>query len=68
VTTIQGLAAAVQGIEAITRGEVDVRSLQEHAKALQGAGPGPRDEVAGPDGRRGVPGGSTPQVGRARDC
>ena len=30
VTTVQGLAAAVQGIEAITRGEVGVRSLQEH--------------------------------------
>jgi carbamoyl-phosphate synthase large subunit len=39
VTTIQGLAAAVQGIEAITRGEVGVRSLQEHAKALRGNGP-----------------------------
>src|SRR5262249_28978376 len=35
VTTVQGLAAAVQGIEAITRGEVGVRSLQEHAKALR---------------------------------
>jgi carbamoyl-phosphate synthase large subunit len=34
VTTVQGLAAAVQGIEAITRGEVGVRPLQEHAKAL----------------------------------
>jgi carbamoyl-phosphate synthase large subunit len=53
VTTVQGLAAAVQGIEAITRGEVGVRSLQEHAKALgdaaapgnpgagAGQGPGP---------------------------
>jgi carbamoyl-phosphate synthase large subunit len=38
VTTIQGLAAAVQGIEAITRGEVGVRSLQEHARALRGGG------------------------------
>jgi carbamoyl-phosphate synthase large subunit len=65
VTTIQGLAAAVQGIEAITRGEVGVRSLQEHAKALRGEGPGPCDEVAGPDGQRGVSGGSSPQVGRA---
>jgi len=36
VTTVQGLAAAVQGIEAITRGEVGVRSLQEHARALRG--------------------------------
>ncbi|HEV2373759.1 MAG TPA: carbamoyl phosphate synthase large subunit, partial [Streptosporangiaceae bacterium] len=38
VTTVQGLAAAVQGIEAITRGGVGVRSLQEHAKAVRGAG------------------------------
>ena len=66
VTTIQGLAAAVQGIEAITRGEVGVRSLQEHAKALRGEGPRPRDEVAGPDGQRGVSGGSPPQAGRPR--
>jgi carbamoyl-phosphate synthase large subunit len=36
VTTVQGLAAAVQGIEAITRGEVGVRSLQEHAIHLRG--------------------------------
>jgi carbamoyl-phosphate synthase large subunit len=64
VTTIQGLAAAVQGIEAITRGEVGVRSLQEHAKALRGgpdssaepAGPSSRDEIEGTDGQRGVPG------------
>ena len=39
VTTIQGLAAAVQGIEAITRGEVGVRPLQEHATALRGKDP-----------------------------
>ena len=38
VTTVQGLAAAVQGIEAITRGEVGVRSLQEHAARLREAG------------------------------
>jgi carbamoyl-phosphate synthase large subunit len=45
VTTIQGLAAAVQGIEAITRGEVGVRSLQDHAKALRGdAAPSPGPE------------------------
>src|SRR6202035_5686082 len=36
VTTTAGLAAAVQGIEAITRGEVGVRSLQEHAMRLRG--------------------------------
>jgi len=38
VTTVQGLAAAVQGIEAITRDEVGVRSLQEHAARLRGTG------------------------------
>ena len=37
VTTVQGLAAAVQGIEAITRDEVGVRSLQEHAARLRDA-------------------------------
>jgi carbamoyl-phosphate synthase large subunit len=37
ITTVQGLAAAVQGIEAITKGEVGVRSLQEHAARLRGA-------------------------------
>jgi carbamoyl-phosphate synthase large subunit len=36
VTTISGLAAAVQGIEAIQRGEVGVRSLQQHAARLRG--------------------------------
>ena len=34
VTTVQGLAAAVQAIEARVRGDVGVRSLQEHANAL----------------------------------
>jgi carbamoyl-phosphate synthase large subunit len=38
VTTTAGLAAAVQGIEAITRGEVGVRSLQEHAVRMRGTG------------------------------
>jgi carbamoyl-phosphate synthase large subunit len=38
VTTTAGLAAAVQGIEAIQRGEVGVRSLQEHAARLRGQG------------------------------
>ncbi len=37
ITTVQGLAAAVQGIEAIIRDEVGVRSLQEHAARLRGA-------------------------------
>jgi carbamoyl-phosphate synthase large subunit len=34
ITTVQGFAAAVQGIEALIRGEIGVRSLQEHAKDL----------------------------------
>jgi carbamoyl-phosphate synthase large subunit len=37
ITTVQGLAAAVQGIEAVARGDVGVRSLQEHAERLRGA-------------------------------
>jgi carbamoyl-phosphate synthase large subunit len=41
VTTVAGLAAAVQGIEAIIRGEVGVRSLQEHASRMRGAAGGP---------------------------
>jgi carbamoyl-phosphate synthase large subunit len=39
VTTTAGLAAAVQGIEAINSGEVGVRSLQEHAAHLRGTAP-----------------------------
>ena len=37
VTTVQGLAAAVQGIEAVAGGQVGVRSLQEHAERLSAA-------------------------------
>jgi carbamoyl-phosphate synthase large subunit len=37
VTTVQGLGAAVQGIEAIQRGEVGVRSLQEYEARLRAA-------------------------------
>jgi carbamoyl-phosphate synthase large subunit len=36
VTTVAGLAAAVQGIEATIRGDMGVRSLQEHAAAIRG--------------------------------
>ncbi|MFC5816394.1 carbamoyl-phosphate synthase large subunit [Nonomuraea harbinensis] len=36
ITTVAGLAAAAAGIQAIVRGDVGVRSLQEHAKALRG--------------------------------
>jgi carbamoyl-phosphate synthase large subunit len=67
VTTAPGLAAAVQGIEAIIRGEVGVRSLQEHAAELHAA------ELAGTGGSsppltadlaqpRGGPGGSSPPL------
>ncbi|ANW21123.1 carbamoyl-phosphate synthase large subunit [Streptomyces clavuligerus] len=34
LTTVQALAAAVQGIDALGRGDVGVRSLQEHARRL----------------------------------
>ncbi|GAA1894716.1 carbamoyl-phosphate synthase large subunit [Streptomyces sodiiphilus] len=37
LTTVQALAAAVQGIDALSRGEVGVRSLQEHAEHLTSA-------------------------------
>ncbi|MGO9217383.1 MAG: carbamoyl-phosphate synthase large subunit [Streptosporangiaceae bacterium] len=39
VTTVQGLGAAVQGIEAIQRGEVGVRSLQDYALLARGGNP-----------------------------
>ena len=35
MTTVQGLAACVQGIEALLRGDIGVRSLQEHALVLK---------------------------------
>jgi carbamoyl-phosphate synthase large subunit len=34
ITTVQGLAAAVQGIDALQAGDLGVRSLQEHARDL----------------------------------
>src|SRR5674536_49679 len=37
VTTVQGAAACVQGIEALVRGEVGVAPLQEHHAVLQAA-------------------------------
>ena len=37
VTTVAGLSAAVQGIEATIRGEIGVRSLQEHAAEIRAA-------------------------------
>jgi carbamoyl-phosphate synthase large subunit len=38
ITTVAGLAAAAAGIQAIVRGDVGVRSLQEHGRALRAAG------------------------------
>ncbi len=35
MTTVQGLAACVQGIEALMHGDISVRSLQEHAAVLE---------------------------------
>jgi len=37
ITTVQGASAAVQGIEAVIRGDIEVRSLQELHAALGGA-------------------------------
>jgi carbamoyl-phosphate synthase large subunit len=34
LTTVQALAAAVQGIDALNQGGIGVRSLQEHAARL----------------------------------
>lgn len=36
ITTVAGLAAAAAGIQATVRGDIGVRSLQEHAQALRG--------------------------------
>jgi carbamoyl-phosphate synthase large subunit len=50
ITTTAGLAAAVQGIEAIKSGDVGVRSLQEHAAHIRGASAGGRPPgLAGSD-------------------
>jgi carbamoyl-phosphate synthase large subunit len=39
ITTVQGAAAAVQGIEALIRGDIGVRSLQEHHEHIRPAAP-----------------------------
>jgi carbamoyl-phosphate synthase large subunit len=38
ITTIQGLGAAVQGLEAMRRGDIGVRSLQDWARLTTGDG------------------------------
>ena len=48
ITTIQGAAAAVQGIEALVRGDIGVTSLQEHHAALRASGAGSRASTAVP--------------------
>lgn len=35
ITTVQGFSAAVQGVEAVARGDIGVRTLQEHATFVQ---------------------------------
>jgi carbamoyl-phosphate synthase large subunit len=68
VTTVAGLAAAVQGIDAIMRGEVGVRSLQEHARRLRGDG-GPAAAVAEPGRVAAVTGpGDTGHSGTGPGC
>jgi carbamoyl-phosphate synthase large subunit len=49
ITTVQGLAAAVQGIEAQRAGDIGVRSLQSWADRIRGIDPGSTvaDEQAG---------------------
>jgi carbamoyl-phosphate synthase large subunit len=37
ITTIQGAAACVQGIEALVRGDIGVKSLQEHHTVIRAA-------------------------------
>ncbi|TAK71157.1 MAG: carbamoyl-phosphate synthase large subunit [Actinomycetota bacterium] len=51
ITTVQGLAAAVQGIEAVVGGEINVRSLQEHAQELAALRSRPDPRAGGPVGR-----------------
>ena len=63
ITTTAGLAAAVQGIEAIKSGEVGVRSLQEHAARLRGD-PGGRPPGTA---QRGDPGGRPPGTAQRGD-
>ena len=43
ITTIQGAAACVQGIEALVRGDIGVTSLQEHHERLRAARAGTKE-------------------------
>ncbi|MPQ99147.1 carbamoyl-phosphate synthase large subunit [Modestobacter sp. I12A-02628] len=66
ITTVQGMAAAVQGVEALRRGDIGVRSLQQlHADlraSLAAAGPG---AAAGSGAASVSPGGGAPHAGDA---
>ncbi|MBR7838016.1 carbamoyl-phosphate synthase large subunit [Actinospica durhamensis] len=64
ITTVQGLAAAVQGIEAQLRGEIGVGSLQEHAKRLQAHRDGEAGVGSARAGRDGAIGVDSSQPGR----
>ena len=64
VTTVQGLGAAVQGIEAIQRGEVGVRSLQEYAARLRAALPARGDNPPGARAPGEHPSGAPPVLSR----
>ncbi|PZS15675.1 MAG: hypothetical protein DLM60_16730, partial [Pseudonocardiales bacterium] len=55
ITTMQGAAAAVQGIEALIRGEITVRPLQALHAALRSASPNPHS-VGLPGGLAGLSG------------
>ncbi|MGH3917492.1 MAG: hypothetical protein ACRDSG_00345, partial [Pseudonocardiaceae bacterium] len=53
ITTVQGAAAAVQGIEALIRGDITVRPLQALHAALRACPPNP-PHSAGSAGLSGV--------------
>ena len=55
ITTVQGMAAAVQGIEALRRGDIGVRSLQEVHAALAALARRPARERAADRRRRRAP-------------
>ena len=62
ITTVQGLGAAVQGIEALIRGDIGVRSLQDWAAgwALMTLGDGVRLAPVRPRPDPGRPGAGAP--------
>ena len=67
ITTVQGMAAAVQGIEALRRGDIGVRSLQEVHAALTGRARdrrrGHASSLTAPAPRAGAPAGAAGRRG-----